>query len=1078
MTVYIEDDDEAILYIPEWKWAEPTASYGDRFDAGFRISRIETNAWGAKSELIRDALATEVDTATYDGMFDSLDLPLGNGEVGEERSYRDLAEWSRRMIEVNPERFGHLPQTPEDWRQVADTEVQQSLALNQAIVASAPRGRGAATLGGLAGASTDEAAVGTALATFVLGPTVGLTRTVVVEGTLATAASVPVTQELRDTARRTGEEEPGYIGQAAMDAGVSMAIPLAGYGAVRAFRGGRRIVLGYPEQPSVLPPRQPSSGLSDVSQQVAERQTARALSEGDLSKVPDTTEEAVEGLRAGRGGRWQQFFPRSSLPQDGHGVSREALFALARLEDSSGQTFKVNSAYRDPQTNEDVGGARGSQHLHGNAFDIDVSGMSIPERVELIRQARAAGFGGVGVYGSSLHFDVGPTRHWGSDYHSGSLPSWAREAVQAPRGAGPQAPPSTAETVVDAGSGYTVIRMSDGTVIRREGSRAWRNNNPGNLEYGDFARSHGAVGTDGRFAVFPTYEAGRAAKAALIFESSSYRNLSLARAIARYAPQFENDTAGYLRQVADAAGVSPGTRMADLTPEQRVLVLDAMERVEGFVPGTENGVQATGPARGSVGTEAPGFNPSRMVEDTGADAGTVQYSEQLTERVRAVRDAVLGDEADIPDAPSASAPSRTIEPRGFERAPPGTRPSDKEPQRLTSFIVSQGGIYRGDDRGELAALGYNRPGFLVKDPLRRSSGGQSGGHSIDHMREAAAEAGYLPSDSTTADFLDLVARDVNGEKIVSVNDVELQGAWNDYYRDLEYRKMRADGVDVDGDFARAREAARSQPGDHYVDPDLAYFDNPEAQAGDVRAYVEGRVRRYLDDHFRAGVFSEDEIREVVDDLSRNGGDMEIAFEDMALREYDDMLRLEQEYDDGLSPPFPDEDGAGQTRSDASDAGGRGYTGAVEEAGSAAGRSGQGRASPDDPVWTVSEAQQRTSLPGRDLDPELDIAADEAIADFARQFEVTPEGEQTLIDGVEPVTQRDRLQALQNALLDGGARTDDSQIGGLFDLNERKIDDLFSIEMEDGRKVSPMEAVREAEADAEFLKQLKYCREGE
>lgn len=28
------------------------------------------------------------------------------------------------------------------------------------------------------------------------------------------------------------------------------------------------------------------------------------------------------------------------------------------------------------------------------------------------------------------------------------------------------------------------------------GSRSWRNNNPGNLEYGKFAKQHGAIGTD------------------------------------------------------------------------------------------------------------------------------------------------------------------------------------------------------------------------------------------------------------------------------------------------------------------------------------------------------------------------------------------------------------------------------------------------------------------------------------------------------------------------------------------------------------------------------------------------------
>ena len=144
--------------------------------------------------------------------------------------------------------------------------------------------------------------------------------------------------------------------------------------------------------------------------------------------------------------------------------------------------------------------------------------------------------------------------------------------------------------VVDAGPGYTVVRRADGSVVRRDGTRAWRNNNPGNIEYGAFAKAHGAVGTDGRFAVFPTYEAGRRAKEALLFESSSYRGRSILGAINRYAPPHENDTNRYARTVADAVGVPLTTPITDLSPAQRQRMLDAMERVEGFRVGSERGV--------------------------------------------------------------------------------------------------------------------------------------------------------------------------------------------------------------------------------------------------------------------------------------------------------------------------------------------------------------------------------------------------------------------------------------------------------------------------------------------------------
>jgi hypothetical protein len=137
-------------------------------------------------------------------------------------------------------------------------------------------------------------------------------------------------------------------------------------------------------------------------------------------------------------------------------------------------------------------------------------------------------------------------------------------------------------SVSDAGAGYTVVVLPDGSKERRTGTRAWRNNNPGNIEYGNFAKAQGAVGSDGRFAVFESYEDGRAAKEALLFESSSYKNKTLYNAISRYAPDFENDTNAYASSVANSIGVSTDVILSDLNPAQREKMLDAMERVEGF----------------------------------------------------------------------------------------------------------------------------------------------------------------------------------------------------------------------------------------------------------------------------------------------------------------------------------------------------------------------------------------------------------------------------------------------------------------------------------------------------------------
>lgn len=140
-------------------------------------------------------------------------------------------------------------------------------------------------------------------------------------------------------------------------------------------------------------------------------------------------------------------------------------------------------------------------------------------------------------------------------------------------------------SVIEAGKGYIVVLRPDGTKARLVGVRAWRNNNPGNLEYKPFTIRMGAVGTDGRFAVFPTYEMGRKAKEALIFENSVYKNLSLTEAIYKYAPPVENETGWYQNTILASVG-NANKPMNSYTPSERVKIMNAMERVEGYKPGT------------------------------------------------------------------------------------------------------------------------------------------------------------------------------------------------------------------------------------------------------------------------------------------------------------------------------------------------------------------------------------------------------------------------------------------------------------------------------------------------------------
>ncbi|MCB1511062.1 MAG: hypothetical protein KDJ36_09165 [Hyphomicrobiaceae bacterium] len=176
--------------------------------------------------------------------------------------------------------------------------------------------------------------------------------------------------------------------------------------------------------------------------------------------------------------------------------------------------------------------------------------------------------------------------------------------------------------VVSAGRGWTTVSLRDGTVETRSGPRGSRNNNPGNIEYGRYAKAQGAVGTDGRFAVFASVEDGKKAMQGLV-TGPNYSHLSIANAISEYAPPTENNSRAYANTVAAAVGVPADTRVADLTPAQQRSMVEAMIGVEGSRVGYTATTSAVG---NSAGTPPEGRHPSTSAAPSQAPSGVVTSS--------------------------------------------------------------------------------------------------------------------------------------------------------------------------------------------------------------------------------------------------------------------------------------------------------------------------------------------------------------------------------------------------------------------------------------------------------------------
>jgi hypothetical protein len=160
-----------------------------------------------------------------------------------------------------------------------------------------------------------------------------------------------------------------------------------------------------------------------------------------------------------------------------------------------------------------------------------------------------------------------------------------------------------------------------GDETRTGGDRNWRNNNPGNIEYGPFAQKMGAVGSDGRFAIFPSEDMGRKAADALL-KGQGYANLNIKDAINKWAPPSENDTNAYVNAFKQA-GLDPTKKYADLSPQDQQKFLDIQKRVEGGKAGT---VTASNGAPVAPSAPTPLAGPSAPYQSTTA---AVQPSEQL-----------------------------------------------------------------------------------------------------------------------------------------------------------------------------------------------------------------------------------------------------------------------------------------------------------------------------------------------------------------------------------------------------------------------------------------------------------------
>lgn len=129
----------------------------------------------------------------------------------------------------------------------------------------------------------------------------------------------------------------------------------------------------------------------------------------------------------------------------------------------------------------------------------------------------------------------------------------------------------------------TGIRIKRGDTI----STAWKNNNPGNIRASSSMQWLGAIGQSNGWCVFASEQDGINAMKKLLM-SKNYNHLTLRGAIYKWAPAKDNNNPErYTNYVSKTASISPDKPMQDITDYELENMVRAMQKFEGWIPGTE-----------------------------------------------------------------------------------------------------------------------------------------------------------------------------------------------------------------------------------------------------------------------------------------------------------------------------------------------------------------------------------------------------------------------------------------------------------------------------------------------------------
>lgn len=127
----------------------------------------------------------------------------------------------------------------------------------------------------------------------------------------------------------------------------------------------------------------------------------------------------------------------------------------------------------------------------------------------------------------------------------------------------------------------TAFTLNNGNTIFRTGKQNEVNNNPLNIKSNKYTYTN-QIGDAGSFKVFDSPISGIAAADKLLFKDAGYKDLTLDKALAKWAPKADgNNTDAYTKTVINSVN-GLNKKMNEYTPTQRRKILLTMAQLEGW----------------------------------------------------------------------------------------------------------------------------------------------------------------------------------------------------------------------------------------------------------------------------------------------------------------------------------------------------------------------------------------------------------------------------------------------------------------------------------------------------------------